>query len=189
MRLFFLGICIWAGAVLSLAGCHYSEEERWSVCCVTHILPEATASSAARTTIISWQRLTLFDGDGRAGDGGYGSRSFDSYKNHRIKSEIANFLADNPTARATDYLAGLEMTCGADPTISKAGRTRCDLELPIWVQCGPTYRFLPGTTPIPGQLQKPLPALLRMRIDLSGNTVLETFTHIDPVPGGHLCHR
>jgi hypothetical protein len=172
-----------------LGGCHYSEEDKWKVCCALYILRDETPSASARTTIIKWQRATSFNGDGRAVDWNDDGKSSDTNKKRQIKSEIANFLADSPGGRATDYFLSLGMTCSPDMAILKADVMHCEIELAIWVDCGPTYRWLPGTTPIPKELQKPLPALLRMTVDVSTSTLLGASTRIEPVPGGHLCHR
>ena len=190
----FVRCLVWAGLSagipLSLSGCHYTEEQKWDVCCVLYIAKDDEAqASPARATIFKWQVLTSFDGRGRANEGNDSGRFRDSNKKRRIELEIANFLADSPGGRASDYFRSLGMACDPLMPSRKAGVTRCDLELPIQVMCGPTYRRLPGTTPIPKEMQEPLPALLRMSVDLSGDTLIDVTTRIDPVPGGHLCHR
>lgn len=184
-----VGAGLSAGIPLALGGCHYTEEQKWAVCCVLYIIKEKAPSQPERAIIFGWQVLASFNGQGRAVDGNDSGMSPDSNKKRRIKLEIANFLADSPGGRASDYFRSLAMAC--DPAMSspKAGVTRCHIELPIQVTCGPTYRFLPGTTPIPKEMQEPLPALLRMSVDLSGDTLIDVTTRIDPVPGGHLCHR
>jgi hypothetical protein len=186
---YFVWLCVWAGPAILLSGCHYSEEDKWKVCCALYVLRDETPSASARTTIIKWQRATWFDGDGSAGDWNDDNKSSDTIKKRQIKSEIANFLADSPGGRATDYFLSLGMTCSPDTAMPKVDVTHCDIELPISVVCGPTYRWLPGTTPIPEELQKPLPARLRMTVDISTSTLLDASTRIEPVSGGRLCHR
>lgn len=178
-----------AGIPLSLGGCHYTEAQKWDVCCVLYIAKDDKAQdSPERRTILSWQVTTSFNGHGKANEGTIGGVPFGNKKG-RIEAEIANFLADSPGGRASDYFRSLGMACDPAPSSPKAGVTRCDLELPIRVTCGPTYRFLPGTTPIPKEMQEPLSAVLRMSVDLSDVTLIHITTRIDPVPGGHLCHR
>jgi hypothetical protein len=183
-----------AGGGFLLGSCHYSEEEKWGVCCVLYITGEEKPGPSARATIIDCQRRTWFGGDGSASeviDVGAPRDNWKSHtwKNQQVRAAIGNFLADSPGGRATDYFLSLGMTCS--PVMATPGNdvTQCAIDLPIWVNCGPTYRWLPGTTPIPKELQKPIPAFLRMSVDLSASAVLATSTRIDPIPGGHLCHR
>ena len=179
-------VCGFIGTALLLAGCHYTEEEKWSVCCVLYVRADETAASGARV-VLNWYRNVDFDGEGRGGRGPYGEgQTFYNSKDDKIRLEIAAFLAGSPGDRAARYFIGLGMTC--DPP-SKGGVTRCQIDLPVRARCGPTYRFLPGTTPIPGELQKPFPALLRVRLDLSADSLIEIFSQVDPVSGGRLCHR
>jgi hypothetical protein len=189
----FVRYLVWAGlsagTALSLSGCHYTEEQKWAVCCVLYIIKDAAPSQPERATIIKWQTHTWFHGRGIAGDPIYLSRTGDTDKEQRIKLEIANFLADSPGGQASDYFRSLGMACDPVTPSPKVGVTRCRLELPIHVRCGPTYGPLPGTTPIPREMQEPLPALLRMSVDVSADTLIGVTTRIDPVPGGHLCHR
>jgi hypothetical protein len=183
-------LCVWVGATVLLAGCHYTEQEKWSVCCVLYVQRDAEPMPTGRATIVNWYRHVVFDSGGQGGQGPYGEgRTFYSNKDDKIRSEVADFLADSPGSRAVDYFIHLGMTCGPAPTSSKGIVTRCQVELPVSVRCGPTYQFLPGTTPIPEQMQKPFPALLQTSVNLSADTVLTTTSRVDPVPGGHLCHR
>lgn len=190
----FVRCLVWAGfsagIPLSLGGCHYTEEQKWAVCCALYIAKDDKAQgSPERATIFKWQVNTSFNGRGRANEGNDSAMSPASNKKRRIELEIANFLADSPGGRASDYFRSLGMACDPAMPSPKAGVTRCHLELPIQVMCGPTYRRLPGTTPIPKEMQEHLPALLRMSVDLSDDTLIDVTTRIEPVPGGHLCHR
>jgi hypothetical protein len=178
-------LCL-SGVALLLEGCHYTEEEKWSVCCVLHVGAYDAATPGART-VINWYRSIVFDGDGQGGQGPY--ETLFSNKDDKVRSEVAAFLGDNPEGRAADYFVGLGMTCDPRSTASKAIMTQCQVELPVWARCRPTYMFLPGTTPIPKKLQKPFAAVLKVSVYLSANTVLRTSSRVDPVPGGHRCHR
>lgn len=182
-------LCILGGSLL-LGGCHYTEEEKWSVCCVLYIQLDPEPMPAGRATMVSWYRQVVFSGDGQGGQGTYGeSGVFYSNKDDKIRSEVKDFLADSPGGRAVDYFIHLGMTCGPAPTSSKGIVIRCQAELLVSVRCAPTYQFLPGTTPIPEQMQKPLPALLQTSVDLSADKLLTTTSRVDPVPGGRLCRR
>jgi hypothetical protein len=189
MTMLRLSSSVLAGVAVSLAGCHYTEAQKWAVCCVLYIVKDKAPSPSAQTTIIAWQGSTWFGGDGSASDMNDDLASSDTIKKRRIKGEIANFLTDRPGERASDYFQSLGMTCNPAAPSPRAGATRCDLELPIQVRCGPTYRFLPGTTPIPKEMQEPIPAVLRMSVELSADTLIDASTRIDPIPGGRLCHR
>jgi hypothetical protein len=188
----FVSCAAWAAlsvaTALSLGGCHYTEAQKWAVCCALYVIKDKAPEPSARATIIEWQGVTMFGGDGSAADLN-DLKSADSNKRRQIKLEIANFLADRPRGQASDYFRSLGMTCGPATPSTKVGVTRCDLELPIQVECGPTYRFLPGTTPIPKEMQGLLPAPLRTSVDLSADTLIDVTTRSDPIPGGHLCHR
>ena len=182
--------CGIAAAALLLTGCHYTEDEKWSVCCVLYVQRNPEPAPAGRATMINWYRHVVFDGEGQGGQGPYGEGgTFYSNKDDKIRSEVMDFLADSPGNRAVDYFIHLGMTCGPAPTSLKGIVTRCQVELPVSVRCGPTYQFLPGTTPIPEQMQKALRALLQTSVDLSANAVLRTTSRVAPVPGGRLCHR
>lgn len=182
--------CGITAAALLLTGCHYTEEEKWSVCCALYVQRDAEPMPAGHAIIVNWYRNADFGGEGRGGQGPYGDgQTFYSNKDDKIRSEVANFLADRPGSRVVDYFIHLGMTCGPVPTSSKGAAARCQVELPVSVRCGPTYGFLPGTTPIPEQLRRPFSALLQTSVDLSAGTVLATTSRVAPVPGGHLCHR
>src|SRR5205823_6354758 len=100
----FVGCLAWtglsAGTALSLGGCHYTEEQKWAVCCALCNIKDEAPSESARATIIEWQGLTWFDGHGNASDS---SDSGDTNKKRRTNLEIVNFLADNPGGQASDY--------------------------------------------------------------------------------------
>lgn len=132
---------------LMLGGCHYTEEQRWSVCCVLYVRADQTATDEART-VIGWHRQSDYDGNGRGGQGYYAEgKTFYSDKDDKIRSDVTAFLDDNPEKRATDYFVGLGMICGSYSTASGAGWTRCQIALPVPVICGPT-----------GSCQAPLPS-------------------------------
>lgn len=178
-----------SGAALSVGGCHYTEEQKWDVCCVLYIIKDEAPSQSARATIIEWQAHTGFHGHGIAGGSTVSGRPGDTSKHRQIRLEIANFLADSPGGQASDYFRSLGMACDPVTPSPTVGAAHCRLELPIQVRCGPTYGPLPGTTPIPREMHEPLPALLQMSVDVSADTLIGVTTRIDPVPGGHLCHR
>ena len=182
-------VCGFIGTALLLAGCHYTEEEKWSVCCVLNIGRD-TSGSPGRTKIIEWYWHTYFDGNGQGDKGPYGSgTTFYSNKDDKIRADIADFLSVRSEGRAADYFIDLGMTCDSRSAAPKGGTTQCAIELPVQVKCGPTYRFLPGTTPIPERLQKPFAAVLNVSVNLSADTMLSSFARVDPIPGGQLCHR
>ncbi len=111
-----------------------------------------------------------------------------TWKKRRIESEVVDFLARIPGARATDYFVGLGMTCR--PVIGpEHGVIRCEIELQLWAECWSRNMFFPGGAPVPEELRKPIPALLRMSVDVSASTIREPSTRVLPVPGGRLCHR
>lgn len=181
--------CGITAAALVLTGCNYSEEEEWSVCCVLYVRADQTASGEART-VIKWHQQTDYDGNGTGGQGYYGEgKTFYSSKDDKIRADVTAFLDDNPEKRSTDYFLGLGMTCGPYATASGGSGTRCEIALPVGVTCGPTYRFLPGTTPIPERLKRPLAGVLHVNVDLPTGRPLKTSSRVDPVPGGQLCHR
>src|SRR4051794_1218389 len=94
----FVRCLVWAGlsaaAALSLSGCHYTEEQKWAVCCVLYIIKDEAPSQSARATMIEWQAHTGFHGRGIAGDSTVSGRLGDTPKHRQIRLEIANFLAD-----------------------------------------------------------------------------------------------
>ena len=180
-------LCVSVGAVLSMGGCHYSEEDSWKICCLLHIVRDEAPSPAGHKTIIDWQRLTLFAGDGSASDGN-DTNLPGSWKKRRIEWEVSDFLVRNPAARGADYFVELGMTCRPG-TVSQEAVTRCEIEMQIWAECWSKNIFFPGGAPVPEGLRKPFPALLRVRVDELGSTVREPFTQVLPIPGGRLCHR
>lgn len=180
---------IFVGLALALGGCHYTEEQKWSVCCVLYVRADQTATGETRT-VIGWHRQSDYDGNGRGGQGYYAEgKTFYSDKDDKIRSDVTAFLDDNPEKRATDYFVGLGMICGSYSTASGAGGTRCQIALPVRVICGPTYRFLPGTTPIPEQFKRPLAGVLHVSVDLPTARALKASSRVDPLPGEQLCHR
>jgi hypothetical protein len=111
-----------------------------------------------------------------------------TWKKRRIESEVADFLARDPGARASDYFVGLGMICRR-VAILEEGVARCEIELQIWAECWSKNIFFPGGPPVPEELRKPLPALLRVSVDVSASMIREPATQVLPVPGGRLCHR
>jgi hypothetical protein len=181
-----LWLCVWPGAVLSVAGC-YNAEDSWKICCGLVLVEDETSSPAARNTIIDWQKFTSFGADGSAVDSN-NTNLPGSWKKRRLEAATAEFLADNPGARASDYFRGLGMAC-RPATVPKSDVTQCDIELPIWAECVSLNVFFPWGAPIPEELRKPMPAFLQVRVDVSASTFLGTATRVVPVPGGHLCQR
>lgn len=185
---YFAGLCLWAGTALLLGGC-YNAEDSWKICCRLHIVGDETSSPLARRTIIDWQRQTQFDGTGGSYELVDSPRSpHHSWKKQQIEVGISDFLAGNPRAPASDYFLILGMAC-RPATTRKDDATRCDIELPIWVECASLNQFFPGGAPVPEELRKPIPALLRVTVDVSASTFLDTSARIAPLPGGRLCHR
>jgi hypothetical protein len=153
-----------------------------------HIVGDETSSPAGQKTIIDWQRETMFGGRGSAGDMN-DSNLPDSWKKRQIKPAIADFLVGNPGARASDYFLSLGMTCKPATAASRDGVTRCEIELPIWVECISKNLWFPGGAPVPKELRKPIPALLHMSVNVSTVAMLDVSTRVEPIPGGRLCHR
>ena len=140
-----MGICAWAGAVLSLGACHYDEGQSWRECCFLHIVGDETSSPVGRKTIIEWVRGTNFNDDGvlmlAVGRG--------PWKQPQIASALADFLAGNPGTSSSDYFASLGMTCR--PAITpKDDLTRCAIDLPVWVECTTMIAGPFLATPVPG---------------------------------------
>jgi len=150
------------------------------------IVEDETSSSPARRAIIGWQQRTWFEGDGRAEDWG-DSAYRGSWKNHQIESALADFQAANPGTPASAYLNSLGMACKA-PSGPSPADVRCEIELPIGVRCDILFG-VPGSPPIPKQLEGQVPAILRTSVALPPSGGLEVSTRILPVPGGRLCHR
>jgi hypothetical protein len=187
MRLL-IRLCVLTGG-LTLGGCHYTEEQKWSVCCVLYVRADPLATNEART-VIGWHRQSDYDGNGRGGQGYYAEgKTYFSDKDDNIRADVAAFLDDNPEKRPTEYFVGLAMICGSYSTASGTAGTRCQIALPVRVICGATYRFLPGTTPIPEQLKRPRAGVLHVSVDLPTGKALKTSSHVDPTPGEQLCHR
>jgi hypothetical protein len=182
------GLCALTGGLM-LSGCHYTEEEKWSVCCVLYVRAEQTATDEART-VVAWYRQSDYDGNGRGGQGSYAEgKIFYADKDEKIRSDVTAFLGGNPGKSEADYFVGLGMICGLYSTALGVGGTRCQIALPVGVVCGPTYRFLPGTTPIPDQMKRPRAGVLHVSVDLPSRGALKTSSRVDPIPGEQLCHR
>ena len=182
-------LCAVIGAALALGSCHYTEEQKWSVCCVLYVGAGEAAGPEERT-IIRWFGWSDYEGDGKGGPGTYSEgKTFYIDRDDKIRGSVAEFLADNPDKRATDYFIGLGMTCSSSQAVSGADGSRCRISLPVRVVCGPTYTFLPGMTPIPKQMKKPRAGVLYVSVDLPIGRALKTSSRVDPIPGGQLCHR
>jgi hypothetical protein len=181
---YLIGICAWAGGVLSLGGCSYSEEVAWRECCYLHIVGDETSSPEGRKTIIEWDRGTTFGGDGVWRPPVGGGR----WKKQQIASALTDFLAGNPGSRPSDYFASLGMTCrpAGNP---KDDLTRCEIDLPVWVQCTVMMSWPFYAATVPKELRKPIPAILHVSVSASASPVLDTSAQVIPVPGGRLCHR
>jgi hypothetical protein len=177
---------------LVLSSCHYTEEEKRAVCCVLNIHAYEAAPLGTQI-VINWYRSSDFDGDGGGRQGPYGDgevRFLD--KDDKIRLEVKSFLAENPKGEAADFFVALGMTCGPPSVISMLGatRARCEIELPVWVVCRPSYIARPlSSAPIPAPFQKPLAAVLHVSVDVSAKGVRGTSSRVYPVPGGHLCLR
>ncbi len=182
-------LAAFTGIALSLNGCHYpSEEELWASCCLLSIIKDESSPPDGRRTIIAWQSFTIFGGRGEPSDGREGNPP-ESWKQRQIKIEVAEFLADDQMKRATDYFIGLGMSCMPTTAVSKDAKSRCEIELPIWIECSAAAISWFRGIPVPKELRQPMPAYLHMSTDVSAESVLDVSTRIDPVPGGHLCHR
>src|SRR5947209_17280387 len=99
-----------AGAVVSLADC-YNAEDSWQVCCHMRIVGDDDASLPARRTFMAWQHSTSYNDDSSAVEQVDPELRYSSVadphatvKQRRIEAAIAEFLADNPGATASDYL-------------------------------------------------------------------------------------
>ena len=179
-------LCVWAGAVLSVAAC-YNAEDSWKVCCSLVIIGDETSSPQARRTMMGWQWFTSFGADGSSVDSN-NTNLPGTWKKRQIESDIAGFLAGNGNASASDYFRGLGMTCVPVPA-PKPDVTRCNVELPIWFGCYSLNVFFPGGPPVPEELRNPMPGFLRMTVDVSAQAFVDTATRVVPVPGGRLCYR
>jgi hypothetical protein len=102
---------------------------------------------------------------------------------------MAEFLASRQGSRPVDYFVDLGMSCMPFTIAMKDAATRCEIELPIRITCTALMSFFPWGLPVPRELRRPISAFLRMSVDLSADTLLNVSTRIDPIPGGHLCHR
>ena len=178
--------CALATIALSLAGCVYSEEASWRDCCTLSVVTDEPSIPPGQKPMIDWLKATRFAGDGSASDSPAVGR--DSDKVRRIKAGITEFFVSNPGVRAHEYFLSLGMTCRPAVFAPRVETTRCEIDLPVWVKCQ-SKNMLPGVVPPPKEFRKPIPALLRLSLDVSDRTVLDVRTRIDPVPGGRLCHR
>lgn len=181
-----VGLCFWFEAILSVAGC-YSPEASWKVCCAL-VISDEKSNIDARKTIIDWQSWTSFSGDGSAADTMDLGSLETTWKSRQLRSEIRLFLTGNPGTRPSDYFVGLGMTCRSIDRPA-ADVTRCQIDLPVLVECVSLNVYFPWGAPIPKELQRPIPALLHVRVDVSTSALLDTFTRVLPIPGGRLCHR
>jgi hypothetical protein len=182
-------LCVWAGTVISFGGC-YNAEDSWKICCSLHIVGDETSSPAARKTIIDWERRTTFGGDGVADRSiNWSLPPYYSWTKNQIASAVTDFLAANPGARASDYFLSLGMNCRSGTITPEADATRCEIELPVWVECSSLNIFFPGGAPVPEELRKPISALLDVSVEVSALTFLDGSAQVVRVPGGRLCHR
>jgi hypothetical protein len=168
----------------ALAGCHYSEDQRWQECCILVVHTDETSSSEGRIAILELSARTFFTGEGR------GALSTDVFRRQKQKMErqLDSFLDGHPGARPSDYFAGLGMACRSLSN-SKAGLAQCEADLRIWARCD-KMRFMPfGHVPVPKELEQPIPAVLHVSVSLSDATVLDVSSRVFAIPGGRLCHR
>ena len=176
-------------AAFPLARCHYTEEQSWSICCTTMFVGDETASPPGRQTIIGWLQGAGFSGTGKERKGtDLSGPPYHSWRKNKIASDLADYLAGNPGSPASAYFASLGMTCKRKAATDD-DVTRCDVELPTWVECLSMNVFFPGGAPVPKELRKPLPAVLHMSVDVSASAFLDTSAQLQPIPGGRLCHR
>ena len=115
-------------------------------------------------------------------------KSSEPWTKQEILSAMNKFLTAQPKSRPSDYFQGLGMTCRPAPS-AVVDVTQCEIEVPIHVQCFSTNEWKPWGSPLPDELQKPLPAQLRLQADVSRNALLDVDVRVLPVPGGRLCHR
>ena len=155
--------------------------------------PRRGTKPSGRKVIRNWQSRTLFGGDGSASDAtdskvpGMSSKYLPgTWKRGRIESEVADYQLRSPGAPAAAYFVELGMTCSPAP---QNGVTRCEIDMPIWVECWSMNLFFPGGAPVPKELRKPLPAILHMSIEISASSIREPQTQVVAVSGGRLCHR
>lgn len=168
-------------AALGGACAYYGDDEPlWGNCCALKIADEQS-SSTERDTLIAWGRVANFHGDGTNDyDGGK------AWRQRQIALGLADFQKTHPDSQGPAYLAGLGMTCG--PVGPKTGRTRCAVELSVWVTCiGKFGLYFPP--PVPREVRKPIAAVLQMTIDVSESDVLDSSVRVVPIPGGRLCQR
>ena len=136
-------LAAFTGIAVSLSGCHYaSEEDLWASCCLLSIVKDRSAIAEGPKTIIAWQRETWFRGNGSASDFVGPGRTGKSWKTQLIQADLAAFLAGNPERPATAYFLGLGMSCVTRAGSSKDTATRCEIELPIWIECRTATIFL-----------------------------------------------
>jgi hypothetical protein len=181
--------CQWLCAVIAagllLAGCSYTEEDSWNVCCSLVVVSDEVSSSQARMTIMNWQRTTSFRADGSAVEL-IGSKS-NTLKKLSIEKALAEFQAANPDRRPVDYFTSVGMTCS--PAVARSNAFSCEVELPIAFGCYSLNVYFPWGAPVPAELRNPMPGYLQMKLDVASNGLLNTTTRIAPVPGGRLCQR
>ena len=165
------------------AGCTYPDDELlWGNCCALEVANEAS-SSKDRNTLISWGGTAGFHGDGSSQDW----EGTKAWRKRQIAYGFAVFRERHPPAQARDYLAGLGMTCG-DERDAKPDRTQCTAELSVWARCVGKLSML-FASPVPSGLRKPIAAVLRLTIDVSGSDILDSSVQVVPLAGGRLCQR
>jgi hypothetical protein len=152
------------------------------------VIADEKTSDTGRKTIIHWQSWTSFSGDGSAADTMDLKALETTWKSRQLRAEISRFLAGNPNARPSAYFVSLGMACKS-ATSASVDVTRCQIDLPIWIECLSLNVYFPFGARIPKELQKPIPALLHVSVDVSSAALVDTYTRVLPVPGGHLCNR
>ncbi len=103
-------------------------------------------------------------------------------------SSMNKFMSTRPKSRPSDYFVELGMSCGLAAAAAPLDVARCEIEVPIFVQCFSTNEQKPWGSPLPDEMQEPRPARLRLQADVSRAALLDV-DRVLPAPGGCLCHR
>jgi hypothetical protein len=175
----------WVGAALVLCGCHYTEASRWAACCSMGVYRGKEVNTASANAILGLIWDVRFDPDGPA-------RMRMDPKSSRpttkevILSAMNKFMSARSKSPPSDYFVELGMGCRPTAASATLDVTRCEIEVPIHVQCFSTNASEPWGSPLPDELQKPLPARLRLQADVSRTALLDVDVRVLPVPGGRL---
>ena len=178
----------WVGAALVLCGCHYTEASKWAACCSMGVYRGKEVNTASANAILGLIFDIRFEPDGQARMR-IDPKSSELTTKRMILSAMNRFMSAQPKNRPSDYFVELGMSCRPAAASATVDVTRCEIEVPIHVQCFSTNALEPWGSPLPDELQKPLPARLRLQADVSRNALLDVDVRVLPVPGGRLCHR